>query len=269
MAAFDLAGRKLWSRNLGLADNQYGHAASLITFTDKVLVPWDQGTAESGKSALLALDAASGKELWRVRRPVGASWSSPIIIPASGGPQLITSADPWVIAYDPEKGTELWRAQCMSGDAAPSPTFASGTVFVCNDRADLAGINPDGRGDVSKSHVLWTFPDNQPDIVSPLATDRFVFTVLTYGLVTCVDGKTGKKIWEHELGAQVHASPIVVGDLVYLLDKAGTMHIFRADERFKEVAACPVGEPCNATPAIVGGRIYIRTDSNLYCIGSK
>jgi len=270
LACFDFTGKRLWAKNMGKPDNMYGHATSLTVHKNRLILQFDQGSsAEDDKSALLALDMATGRQAWRTRRELPASWSTPIVIRAGGREELITCGNPWVIAYNPENGKELWRAEVLGGDVAPSPVFAGGLVFAVNSGSNLAAIRPGGNGDVTKTHVAWTFTEDLPDIVSPLSNGEIVLTAYTYGTLTCVDAKTGKLLWSQDFDADFKSSPTLVGDRIYLLDAKGVMHIFAAGRAYKELGKAALGEPAHASPAFVDGRIYIRGKHNLYCIGKK
>lgn len=270
VACLDMSGKLLWKRSFGPLENPYGHASSPVIFGSGVILQLDQGHgAEDGKSALLALDLVSGKTVWQIQRPVGASWSTPILITVNGKEQLVTTANPWVIAYDPHDGTELWRAECLGGEVAVSPVTAQGYVVVANQGSNSAAIRPDGRGDVSKVAVAWTAGDGLPDIVSPLAFQDLILLVTTEGFLTCVETKSGKRVWEEDLGVTVRASPVLAGGRVYLLDASGTMHILQPGRTFKLMARCPLGEAANATPAFVADRIVIRTRQHIVCVGTR
>lgn len=270
VVAFDLDGKRLWLRNLGLPDNIYGHASSLIACDDRVVVQFDQGSVSDNKSALLALDGATGATLWRVNRPVGCAWSTPIRVNSSTGQQLVVAGEPWVIAYNPTDGAELWRAHVLDGvEVAPSPAFGGNRVFVCTDRSDLSAIATDGRGDVTATHVKWQYPDNMPDIVSPVANDQLLFMVTTGGTLSCIDVASGEQVWTEYLDGEFNASPILAGDRIYLTDASGTTWIIKAARSYELVAKCPLGQTVRATPAFVNGRIYIRGETDLFCIGQQ
>jgi outer membrane protein assembly factor BamB len=232
-------------------------------------VQYDQGAKEEdGKSALIAFDGATGKQLWRTRRFVANSWASPLVIyPQNAAAQIVAAGRPWVIGYDAATGTELWKASLLDADVAASPAFAAGKVFVANEQARLAAIAIDGKGDVTQTHVAWTAEDGLPDMVSPLATNDFVLLINSSGTATCYSAADGAKRWEHDLNAGFHASPVLAGKNVYAIDTKGVMHIFEAAPAFKEIGAAAIGEEVDATPAFVGNRIFIRGKSNLYCIG--
>ena len=270
LAAVDLSGQAVWSKNLGMPENQYGHASSLAMWRDRLIIQYDQGLEpEAGKSALLALDAATGRTIWRTPRPVANSWTSPIVIATAEGDQIITAANPWVIAYEPANGRELWRAKCLEGDVAPSPAWADGMVFVAQEGAKASAIKLGGSGDVTSTHLAWSAEQALPDIVSPLATGRLMLTVTSIGTVTCYSAAAGTKLWDHDLDGPFHASPLLIGNVVYLISRNGVMSRFEAADQFKPLSDCALGEAVSATPAVVADRIYIRGEKNLYCIGSK
>jgi outer membrane protein assembly factor BamB len=266
----DFAGKPVWSRPLGTPENTYGHASSLTMYRSRLIVQFDQGSdLKEGKSALLALDAATGKTAWQTKRPAPSSWSTPIVIRTGKRDQIITCANPLVIAYDAATGAELWRAECLGGEVVPSPTFAGGAVIVACLGANMAAIRPDGTGNVTKTKVAWTASDNLPDIASPLGAGDLIFLATGDGMVTCVDAANGKKLWEHPYDTPTRSSPILVGRNVYLTDQKGVTHIFEAGRAFKEVGSASLGEEVQTTPAFAGGRVYIRGKQNLYCVGAK
>jgi len=267
LACYDFEGNKLWARNLGVPENMYGHASSLVAWKDMLIVQYDQGDEKAGRSAIFALDGATGREVWRARRPVSASWSTPVLAPTSTGMQLVTCAVPFVIAYNPSSGAELWRAKGVIGEVAPSPAFADDVVYVGVERGDLLAIKTDGKGDVSSTHVLWSISEGYlPDVVSPLVVGGLIFLAKD-GQITCVDAKDGNTVWEQEIKAHCHASPVLAGDMIYLLDQEGVMHMFKPARQFSQTTA-ELGERVSATPAFVDGHIFIRAEKSLYCIGS-
>jgi len=268
LAAFDFSGKPAWSKSLGIPDNGYGHASSLEIHGNLLLVQFDQGSARASKSRLLAFDSATGKSVWEVNRPVPSSWTSPIVIRHADREQIITAADPWVIAYSPADGAELWRVKCLSTDTGTSPTFADGKVFVANETAKLTAIRPDGRGDVTNSHVLWRGEDGLPDTCSPLATKEFVLLLSSSGALTCYDAAKGDMLWAEDFDSPFCASPSLVGNRLYLIGTGGKAWIVEPTrEKCRRVSEANLGEECNASPAFQDGRIYLRGTAHLYCVG--
>ena len=269
IAAFSFDGERLWGKNLGLPDSTYGYATSLEVYRNLVLIQYDQGTVDDGKSRLIALNGFSGDIVWEIKRPVPGSWTSPIVAETPQGPQLITCGDPWVISYDPQSGRELWRADCLGTDVAPSPIFAGGLVFAVNSNVALAAIKVNGSGDVSKTHIAWKTEDGIPDICSPVSDGELVFLLTSdYAKLTCYRLSDGTRLWQQDLGKSFNASPSLVGGLLYLLTTDGTMIVAQAGLEYREVARSELNDTCRGSPAFADGRIFIRGDQNLYCIGN-
>jgi outer membrane protein assembly factor BamB len=269
VAAFDFEGRRAWARNLGVPKSTYGYSSSLTMHRNRVLVLMDQTPVEEGRSKLLALDSATGRTAWEIRRPVRDSWASPNVATVAGREQVLTIADPYVIGYDPDAGRELWRAKVLGGDVAPSPVSSGSLVFAVQPYAKLVAVRADGQGDVTSSAVAWKADQNLPDICSPLATGDLVFLLTSPGVLTCFDAKDGKKLWNHDFEQECRASPSLVGDRVYLVTEEGTTILVAAARQFKELGRAELGEKVHASPALLDGRIYMRGMKHLFAIGSK
>jgi outer membrane protein assembly factor BamB len=214
------------------------------------------------------MDGATGHIVWQTRRAVPASWATPIVIRTAQGEQIITCANPWVIAYSPADGKELWRAECLNSDIAPSPVFAGGLVLTVQMGGQLSAIRPSGRGDVTKTHISWKAEEGLPDICSPLSDGQFIWLLDSGGEVTCYDAADGKLLWQQELNTAFRASPSLVGRKVLLVSRKGETFILQAGGQYNLLGKAQLGEPCDATPAFANGRIYIRGENNLYCIGA-
>jgi len=284
VAAVDFDGNVAWARNLGKPENaqdsSYGRATSLLLYQDKVIVQFDRGMEPGdGLSALIALDAKTGKTVWSAPRPVRRCWCTPILVAVAGRMELIANGSPWIIAYDPENGKELWRCAGMKEDVAASPTFADGLVYVTNDHAKVFAIRPapDERGDVtatniksaqSTARVVWTALEGLSDAPSPVCNGRFFLQANSNGQLTCYDAKSGKLFWNEMLDGRVWASPTLAGDEVYVPSEDGNVYLFALAEKFGPVTACKLGEPLLSTPAFADGRIYFRGEKTLFCVGA-
>jgi len=271
LACFGSEGQAVWARSFGPLDNTYGHASSPVPVPggNLIVLQFDQGNeAKENKSLLVAVDKTSGKTVWQTKRPVHSSWTTPLVIEVGKGKQVVTCADPWVISYNAEDGKELWRASLLGGDVAPSAVFGGGLVIVAAAQGRLAAIKPDGSGDVSKTHVSWSADENLPEIPSPVTNGKQVFLAADDGMTTCYDVGDGKKLWEHDFMCEFRSSPSIAGDRVYVCDRKGVMHIFKAGAEFEEVGTGNLGEPSETTPAFSGNRIYQRAKTHLYCIGT-
>ena len=270
LAGFDFAGNQIWGRSLGVPKNHYGHASSLAIHDGRLIVQLDQGKADDDRSKLLALNGRTGQTVWQVTRPVPASWCSPIVVRHASRPLIITCSDPWVIAYAPQSGTEIWRADCLApAEIGPSPVYSEGTVFAANDFAALSAIRADGTGDVTDTHIAWSADVGLPDVCSPLATDRFILLLTSYGTLTCFDKrKGGDPLWEEEFEMDFASSPSLVGNRVYLFSRKGKVWIVEPTrEECRRIGKADLGEECVSSPAFQDGRIYVRGKKHLFCIG--
>ena len=268
IACFDFEGNEVWARNFGVPDNAYGLASSLVVYKDLVLWQLDQGAdPEEGKAFLYALDVKSGRTVWRTPRPVPNSWASPAVFEVGGSQQILTCGAPFAIAYDPADGGELWRADVLSGDVAPMPVGVAGIVYVTNAGAQTAAIRADGRGDITKTHVNWTSIDGMPDTASPVTDGTYLVLAGSDGLVTCLDTKAGKMLWEKVFDCGFQASLALMGRRLYLWSDDGNTYVAELGPEYKQLSSGVLGEPVVATPAFMNGRIYMRGDKELFCIG--
>lgn len=270
LVCLSLDGEEIWKKNLGPIEVHYGYAASLCLAGDKLIVMMDQSTADENKSKMVAFDAATGKLAWEIKRPVDESWSTPVIAEGpSGLKQIITSAKPWVIGYDASSGNELWRADLMAGEVAPSPVVGGGMVYVANEGAGAAAIRMDGSGNVTKTHVTWHVKEDiaLPNTASPASDGKLVFLADSMGNITCLDAGDGRKLWEHSFDVEFQGSPTVVGDKLYALANDGVMYFISASRQFELIDEAKLGEGSTCSPAFAEGRIFVRGKRNLFCIG--
>ena len=256
---FDMDGNRVWARNLGLPDNHYGHASSLIMWKDKVYIQYD--TNKSRK--LMALNASTGVTVWETARKGKISWASPILADINGKYQVVLSTDPMVAGYDPETGKELWSVDCMSGEVGPSPASSGGLVFAGNEYAKLVAIDP------SKNAKVWESDEFLPEVASPVAANGFLFVATSYGVLACYDAKSGEKYWSKEDGPGYYSSPVIADNKLYIFDTSGKMRVFDVAKEAKLVGEGNAGEKVTTTPAFANGRMFLRTPKFLYCIGKK
>jgi len=270
IAGFTTEGKRLWAHNLGAVESTYGYASSLTMWHNRVIVLLDQGDTSAAKSKIMAIDVTTGESVWSTPRPVPNSWASPIVISRNGSDQIITSADPWVISYDPATGKELWKAQCMRGDVATSPTYDNDLVYVGSDQSCVAAIKPDGSGDVTETKITWKNEDaGLPDLCSLLCDGPRVYS-LVFGVLHAFNAQTGEHLWSQETDGKFQASPACVNGKIHLLTTEGVMIFGEATkEGFKEIGRSALGEKTGASPAFAPGRIYLRGKQHLFCIGSK
>jgi outer membrane protein assembly factor BamB len=260
LAALKTDGSVAWERNLGVPDNHYGHASSLIIWNNRLLIQYDSNTG----GRILSLDASTGKTQWDKKRNAGISWASPILAEIGGRYEVVLASAPIVAAYDPETGNEVWSYECLMGEVGPSPAFGDGLVFAANEYARLVAIKPG-----TSPTAAWEDDEYLPEVASPVIGDGLLFIATSYGVLVCYDAATGEKYWEDELNQGFYASPMVADGKLYALDVNGIMHIYKLTREMQKLGEPALGERTVATPAFSPGRIYIRGNKNLYCIGQE
>jgi outer membrane protein assembly factor BamB len=197
----DMDGRQLWARNIGVPDNHYGYASSLLMFGNSLLIQYDNRNVKR----VMALDLATGNQRWaKERTERQPSWSSPVIANVNNTPQLILVGNPGVTSYNPSTGDQYWRVECMSGEPCTGAAYANGIVFVGSEYATLIAIN------AADGSVLWRNNEFLPEIASPVATRDFVFVATAYGVVASFNAQTGEIIKYMELNTSFDSSPIIV-----------------------------------------------------------
>jgi outer membrane protein assembly factor BamB len=236
------------------------------------------------ESYVTALDAKSGTEIWRTPRPntglPKSSWTTPFVWEHEGRTEIVTTGHAMVLAYDLD-GRELWRVTGMSMPTA-SPLAWNGMLYVGTgsqgdaNRPFLA-IRPGAAGDItlkegetSNAFIAWRHPRASGYTPSALVHDGRAYLVHDTGILTVLDATTGRQIYKVRVGGGGHtfsASPVAVGDRVFMLTEEGVTFVLQAGDEYKEIAANELGEMSLASPAIAGGAIYIRTESTLYRIG--
>jgi outer membrane protein assembly factor BamB len=256
----DMNGKLLWAKNIGVPDNSYGFASSLLIFGNSLIIQYDNRNSPR----VVSLNLENGNERWSKPRPErNPSWSSPVIVNVNNKSQLILIGNPGVTSYNPNNGEQNWRVQVMSGEPAPAPAFANGIIFVTTEYATMTAI------DASDGSILWQNNDVLPEISSPVATKDFVFVATTYGVVASFDAQTGTMIKSMELNADFNASPIIVEGKIYLICTKGKVYIFSARSEFTLINSFETGEKTFATPAFTDGKIVIRTEKSIYCVSVK
>lgn len=265
--ALDFDGNRVWERWFDFSEDIYGRATSPVLHGELLYLQIDLGKPDIGESHMLALDRTTGETVWRIERPVQGSWTTPIVIDTGEREELITSAKPWVIAYDPATGEEFWRVRCIEGDSAPSPIHANGRIYVANIYAELTAILPGGSGNVTGTHIDWSVRGQFPDITSPLSDGERVWTLHTSGVLGCYDAGTGEQQYMERLGMRFRASPSLVGERVVLVGEAGESLVIAAGGEFEQLGAGGFAEAVYATPSFAHGRMYVRGVSHIFCVG--
>ncbi len=262
LVCYTVSGDRAWGRNLGLLDNHYAHSSSLIVHENLCLVQYD--SFENPR--LIAIDISNGAIVWEVSRRT-ISWSSPILVHTGERMELILADSKSLSSYNPETGEQYWSNDCLSGEVGPSPAYTNGMVFCANEYAQGSGLQINGPGTDPPVEIMWQTTDYLPNTASPVAQGDYLIMATSGGMVSMLNTQSGEVYWQEYLGSGFYSSPIIVGNQVYLMDLEGKMFIFELSSSYELVNTCELGEPSSCTPAFMSGRIYIRSDKFLYCIG--
>ena len=269
----DFAGKQVWHKSYPDMDAYHGTSCSPLLYKDRVIVfqdhrsPWGSFAAAYGKK--------TGQELWKVARKEKVGWGSPIAIQAGDHDEIIVSSEYKVYAYDPANGNVLWTCGGNLVEVTPTPAVGHGLLYCCSGRVGpTLAIKPGGKGDVSKTNVVWSVNTGSPFIPSPLVYGDYLYTVndiLSVG--RCFDAKTGKVMWQERLGPVTKhgfsASPIGVDNKVFFTNDQGDTFVLAAEPEFKLLHVNKLNATTLASPALLDGKWYFRTDKQLLCIGMK
>jgi outer membrane protein assembly factor BamB len=270
VVAVDVNGKLVWSRHLGRDfapfDINWGNGSSPIVYRNSLIIVCYHQTS----SYLIALDRQTGKQLWKTDRPRGTlSYSTPLVVQAPQGDELIVNSSIGVEAYDPATGRALWHFNESNQFPIPVAMHHDGVIYLSRGyrSGPYAALRPGGRGDVSKSHVIWHVPTGAPYISSLVHYDGLLYMAGDVGVITCVDAKTGERVWRERLGGVYTASPVAADGKVYLLSESGETIVLRAGRKPDVIARNTIAGRILASPAISGGRLFIRTDDQIVAIG--
>ena len=270
IVALEMTGKLIWSRHLGREyapfDINWGHSSSPALFGDSlILLCYHQPTAH-----LVNLDAASGKTRWRVERGRDInSYSTPLVVPSAGGPELIVNSSDGMSGHNPSTGQLLWHIQESNRFPIPMPVFHDGTIYTSRGyrSGPYMAIRPGGKGDISKSHVLWRIDTGAPYVSSLVYYDGLLYMAGDVGVLSAIDAKTGQRIWQERTGGVFTASPVAADGRIYLLSEDGQTIVLAAGRSPRVLARNRLNARQLASPAISGGRIFIRTDDAVIAIG--
>ncbi len=270
-ACTDMEGKVIWSTQELAYPPVHGNGGSPVVVGELLIFSRDGGDI----SRVTALNKLTGKVVWERERDVEVdkkfSFCTPLVLDVAGRKQLILPGSNVVQSLVPETGEEVWRVTYDGYSVIPRPIYAGGLVFVCTgyNRPSMLAIDPTGSGDVTATHLKWKSDTNVPHTPSLLARDGMIFMINDKGIASGVDWATGKEIWKERIGGNFSASPLLVGDRMYMLSEEGDATILQIGPQAKELAKNKLGERCLASPAIVGDDLLIRSATALYRISGS
>ena len=270
VAAHDLAtGRQLWRVRPGTHVGEWGFSNAPVLFKDMVIIDGDG----KGDSFLIALSSADGQTIWRNNRTQkGISYSAPFIRELAGRTQLIQCGNRCVTSFNPDTGEPIWTVDGPSDEFVGTPVYSdrSGLVFVSSSwpKQILLAIRPDGTGNVTESHVVWSDRKGAPYVPSLIVSGDFLLSVNRGGTAFCYEAATGEVFWQEKLGRH-HASPVLVDGRVFFINDKGQINVIKPGREYECVATYELGEKCYASPAISDGQVFLRGFQHLFCFGRR
>ncbi|MBI3877725.1 MAG: PQQ-binding-like beta-propeller repeat protein [Verrucomicrobia bacterium] len=337
LLAYDLDGKELWRKPLPLPIVEFGTGASPILAGGNVIILCDQDM----NSFLLAVNARTGKEVWRTdRSEFRRSFSSPFLWKHDGAEEIIVAGSLWVKSYDVKDGRERWFSRGMARVSNASPVAGDGVLIVSSwnvggdegdriamppfeqflaendknkdgvltldefpkgpfrDRFSQIDVNKDGRvtheeydnmrdmfakaenqifaikpgghGDITDTHVAWKVNRHLPYVSSPLCANGRAYAVKNGGLASCYDARSGSVIYQAErldAPGDYYSSAIGADGRIYVASQKGTVVVYDAGDTLRVLARNEMGEQIFATPAVLDGKIYLRTEKHLFAFG--
>ena len=268
VAAYDMAGEKQWAREVGEFISAHGFNACPVLYRDLVIVNGDH----DGNAYLTALDRATGKPRWKVNRENKTrSYVTPIIRTIGGREQMILSGSKSVASYDPASGKRHWIIDGPTEQFVASMVYNGQHVFVTGGFPErhILAIRPDGRGNVTETHIAWRANRGAAYVPSPIVAGPYFLIVSDSGIASCFNAKDGTRLWMERLGGGHSASAVSAGGLVYFVSDKGITTVVRPGPKFEVVAKNEIKELVSSSPAISQGQIFIRGQKHLFCIGKK
>jgi outer membrane protein assembly factor BamB len=268
--AYDFAGTLLWKQDVGdIKTLGMGTASSPVLYKNLVILQCDEDSGAD--SFIIALDGRSGKTVWKTKRPTSVTWTTPALVDVGTATELVAAGSEFVIGYDPATGRELWRTKGLESNTIATPLIGHGLVIVSAGypTKKVLAIRPGGRGDVTASHVAWTYEKGTSYIPSPILYGDYIYLISDAGLLTCLDAKTGAVKYEGgrpPVPAKFVASPVAFGGHLYLTSTDGDTFVVRAGPTHEVVRTNELDEPVYASLAPAQGRLLIRGQGHVYCI---
>jgi outer membrane protein assembly factor BamB len=267
---FDLDGKEVWHVMVGKGISGWGSATSPVLYKDTVII-----NASVESNALLALDRKTGKEVWRTPG-INSAWNTPVLVKLpSGGVELVISVQDRLLGLDPDTGKELWRAEGIHRYVCPSVVAHDGVVYAIGGGHTSLAVRAGGRGDVTKTHTLWR-KSKGSNVSSPVYHEGHLYWAADNGgFVYCQDAKTGEFVYQQRLApgsGLIYASPLLAGGQIYYVSQRNGTYVVAAQPEYKLLAHNVFEDDksrTNGSPAVDDGRLLLRTDQYIYCIGTR
>lgn len=272
---YDFKGKLVWKKSLGpILTMGMGVGTSPVLHENLLIMQCDE---DSGKNSFItALDKKTGKEVWKTVRPIQTSWATPVIVKNAGRAELVTSGNEFLISYDPATGKELWRAGGLKSHAIATPVIGHGLAVLSSGYPSKAitAVRLGGSGNLDNTdNIAWKYNKGTAYVPSPILYGDYVYLMNDQGALTCLDAKTGQVVYEGgrvPVNAKFYgASPVAFEDKILLTNDDGETFVIKAGPKHEVLATNSIGEPSRTSIAIADGKLFIRGDKHLFCIGKK
>jgi outer membrane protein assembly factor BamB len=275
VAAFEFDGRLAWHRKLGDLSNYHGSAGSPVLYKDRLFLYQDHDGTSTLRSFVAAFDTRTGDVVWKTDREESVGWGTPVVVAAGGRDELVVSSQRRVYAYDPQTGAQLWTVRGNTFEVIPTPVVGHGLVFCSSGRAGpTLAIRPGGRGDVTDTHVAWSSPRGSPFVPSAIVHGDLLYMINDMqSILTVLDARTGTGVYQERLGEAIRegfsSSPVAVGDKIFFTNDLGQTFVVQAGRTFKLLRVNELHAQVLASPALVDGTWYWRTDRSLLAVANR
>lgn len=274
---YDFKGKLIWKKNLGgISTFGMGVGTSPVLHENLVILVCDQSLGKPKDSFMVALDKKTGKEIWRVERPIQGSWATPVIVKTAGRVELVTSGNEFLISYDPSTGKELWRAGGLKSHAIATPVIGHGLAILSSGYPSkvVTAVRLGGSGNLDGTDkIAWQYNKGTAYVPSPILYGDYLYLMSDAGILTCLNAKTGEVVYE---GGRVPvatkfygASPVAFDGKLLLTSDDGDTFVIKAGPKHEVLGTNSIGEPGRTSIAIADSKLFIRGDKHLFCIGNR
>jgi outer membrane protein assembly factor BamB len=286
LKAFDFSGAEKWRRDIpkdyGRFGLNWGYGSSPLLYHDALYIQVLHGMRTDDPSYLLRIDKATGRTVWRVERPTSArfespdSYTTPALLRYGSSTEIVVTGGDVVTGHDPDSGKELWRANGLNPDndgsyrIVASPVVHGDVVVAPTRERPMLVLKAGGRGDVTRTHVLWSFGSG-PDVPTPVTDGTYLYVVNDRGIMFCLDLKTGREHYGRQRlrPGTYSGSPVLADGKIYITNEDGLTSVIKAGPVFQLLAENDFDDYTLSSPAVSEGQIFFRTKGFLYAIGRR
>ena len=271
-------GEEIWRRTDLNCEHMQGPASSPVLYEDLLIVHLEGTDAQF----IAGLDKKTGKNVWRTDRPeeiygdlkfyLKKAYHTPVILEIDGKDQMVSNGSEAVMGYDPKTGEEIWRMVYGDDNTISRIISGHGLLFInCGGGRSyrLRAVREGAVGDVTDSHVVWEVGEDVAHRSSPVLVDDLLYMITDKGVLTCLEAKTGERVWTEKLGGQYGASLLYADERIYLLNEKGAATVLKPGRSYEPLAVNALDGSFFASPAVAGQSLLLRTKTHLYRIASE